>query len=124
MKRASTWFLIVFFFAMTFVVGCVSSQPKELVERHDHPGLKVWYLVEAATLRGKAEEMRQMADEYKRQQTNPGFPSVLARHCENLVKRYTKAAEDAEALAKVHAKHPLSGPGNPQAPEGAKLFSF
>ncbi len=97
---------------------------ENLVQRHDHAGLKGWYLVEAATLRGKAEEMRQRADEYRRQQTRPGFPSELAQHCENLVERYTTAAKDAEALAEMHASHPLSGPGNTQPTENIKLFSF
>lgn len=124
MKRISTWFLMVCIFSLTFLVGCASSQPKTLVQRNDHAGLKGWYLVEAATLRGKAEEMRQMADAYRRQQTKPGFPSELAQHCENLVERYTTAAEDAEALAAIHAKHPLSGPGNTQSTENIKLFSF
>lgn len=124
MKRISTWFLMVCIFSLTFLVGCASSQPKKLVQRNDHAGLKGWYLVEAATLRGKAEEMRQMADAYRRQQTKPGFPSELAQHCENLVERYTTAAEGAEALAAIHAKHPLSGPGNTQPTENIKLFSF
>lgn len=124
MKRISTWFLMVCIFSLTFLVGCASSQPKTLVQRHDHAGLKTWYLVEAATLRGKAEEMRQMADAYRRQQAKPGFPSELAQHCENLVERYTTAAEDAEALAEIHATHPLSGPGNTQPTENIKLFSF
>lgn len=124
MRRVQTWFRIVFILSITFLVGCASNQPKELVERHDHAGLKIWYLTEAATLRAKAEVMRQMADEYRRQQTKPGLPSELARHCENLVERYTKAAEDVETLANVHAKHPLSSSENIQAPEGFKLFSF
>lgn len=124
MRRVPTWFRIVFILSIPFLVGCASNQPKELVERHDHAGLKVWYLTEAATLRAKAEVMRQMADEYRRQQAKPGLPSELARHCENLVERYTKAAQDMETLANVHAKHPLSGPGNTQSPENFKLFSF
>lgn len=124
MKRIATCLLMVCIFSLTFLASCASSQPKTLVQRSDHAGLKTWYLVEAATLRGKAEEMRQMADAYRRQQAKPGFPSELARHCENLVERYTTAAEDAEALAAIHATHPLSGPGNTQPTENIKLFSF
>ena len=125
MKRLSTGFIIiVFFFAIPFFPGCASSHPKELVQRNDHAGLKTWYLVEAATLRGKAEEMRQMAAEYRTHQTQSNPTSELAQHCENLVERYTKAAEDAETLANVHAKHPLSSQGNTQPPEAFKLFSF
>ncbi|MDT7040733.1 hypothetical protein [Candidatus Nitronereus thalassa] len=124
MKRASIGFGLMFILSMTVLTGCASSHPKELVERNDHAGLKTWYLVEAATLRGKAEEMRQMAAEYRTHQTQSNPTSELAQHCENLVERYTKAAEDAETLANVHAKHPVSGPGNTQPPEAFKLFSF
>ncbi|GJL49217.1 MAG: hypothetical protein NPIRA01_04440 [Nitrospirales bacterium] len=124
MKRVPTWFLIVFIFSITFLVGCVSNQPNELVERNDHAGLKAWYLVEAASLRGKAEVMRQMAAEYRKQQAQSNSTSELVQHCKNLVERYTKAAEKVETLANVHAKHPLSSSGNTQAPEGFKLFSF
>ena len=121
MKRDSPWSVTVCFLAISLLAGCASSSPKNFVQNNDHAGLKAWYQVEAATLRGKAEEMRQMAAEYRKQQTKP---NKLAQHCENLVERYTKAAEDAEALANVHAKHPVSGPGNTQPPEAFKLFSF
>lgn len=124
MKRVSTWFLMVFILSGPFLIGCASNHPKELVERHDHAGLKGWYLTEAATLRGKAEVMRQMGAEYRTHQTKSNPTSELVQHCENLVERYTQAAEDAEALAKVHAKHPLSSSGNTQTPGNFKLFSF
>ncbi len=68
--------------------------------------------------------MRQMAAEYRQSQTKSNSTSILVRHCENLVELYTKAAEDTEALAKVHTNRPLSGPGNTQPPENFKLFSF
>ncbi len=124
MKRVSTWFLMVFILSGPFLIGCASNHPKELVERNDHAGLKGWYLAEAATLRGKAEVMRQMAAEYRKHQTKSNSTSELVQHCKNLVERYTTAAEDAEKLAKVHAKHPLSSSGNTQTPENFKLFSF
>ncbi len=124
MQRDPIWSLTVCLFALTLLAGCASSSPKQLVQNNDHAGLKVWYQVEAATLRGKAEEMRQMAAEYRRQQTKPNSSSKLAQHCESLVERYTQAAEDADALANIHAHRPVSGPGNTQPPEAFKLFSF
>ena len=126
MKRDSPWSLTVCFFAIALLAGCASSSPKNFVQNNDHVGLKVWYQTEAATLRGKAEVMRQMAAEYRKQQTkaNSASISILVQHCENLVELYTKTAEDAETLAKVHTNRPLSGPGNTQPPENFKLFSF
>jgi hypothetical protein len=124
MKQDLRWFPVMFFVALSLLVGCASSQPKELVERRDHSGLKVWYLTESATLRAKAEVMREMAAEYRKHQIRSPYLSELTRHCENLVERYAKAAEDAEALAKVHAQHPLSSSRNTQVPEDFKLFSF
>ena len=126
MKQDPIWLLIVCFLAITLLAGCASSAPNKLVQNNDHAGLKVWYQTEAATLRGKAEVMRQMAAEYRKQQTksNSASLSILVRHCENLVEQYTKAAEDADALSKVHARRPLSSPGNTQPPEDFKLFSF
>lgn len=68
--------------------------------------------------------MRQMAAEYRTHQTKPYPSSELVQHCENLVERYTQAVEDAEALAQVHAKHPLSGPGKSQTPENLVVGRF
>ena len=124
MKRDLPWFLTVCILAITLLAGCASRSPKTLVQHNDHAGLKVWYQVEAATLRGKAEEMRHMAAEYRTQQTTLHAASKLVQHCENLVAQYTKAAEDADALAKIHANRPLSSPGNTQPPEAFTLFSF
>ena len=123
MKQNSPWSLTVCFFAIILLAGCASSSPKNFVQNNDHVGLKTWYQTEAATLRGKAEVMRQMASEYRQSRTKSNSTS-LVRHCENLVELYTKAAEDAEALAKVHTNRPLSGSGNTQPPENFKLFSF
>jgi len=126
MKRDPIWLLLVGFLAITLLAGCASSSPNSLIQNNDHAGLKGWYRTEAATLRGRAEVMRQMAAEYRKQQiqSNTESLSILVQHCKNLVKQYTKAAEVAEALAKVHATRPLSSPGNTRPPEAFKLFSF
>lgn len=75
-------------------------------------------------MRGKGEELHPMAAEYRTPRTKPNATSELVQHCENLVERYTQAVEDAEALAQVHAKHPLSGPGKSQPPENLVVGRF
>jgi len=74
----------------------------------DHAGLATWYEKEAATNREKAKDMAEMKAEYAK---NPAFVQSMAgvggktdipRHCENLISSYTKAAEGADQLAKVH----------------------
>lgn len=74
----------------------------------DHAGMATWYEKEAATNREKAKDMAAMKAEYAK---NPAFVQSMAgvggktdipRHCENLISSYTKAAEGADQLAKVH----------------------
>ena len=74
----------------------------------DHAGMATWYEKEAATNREKAKDMAVMKVEYGK---NPAFVQSMAgvgaktdipRHCENLISSYTKAAEEADQLVKVH----------------------
>ena len=74
----------------------------------DHAGMAVWYEKEAATNRQKVKTMEEMKAAYA---TNPGFVQGMAgvggktdipRHCDLLIQSYTKAAEGADQLAKVH----------------------
>lgn len=74
----------------------------------DHAGMATWYEKEAATNREKAKDMAAMKAEYAK---SPAFVQSMAgvggktdipRHCENLISSYTKAAEGADQLAKVH----------------------
>ena len=95
-------------FVLLFVVtvtACSTAPPRELIERNDHSGLAAWYEQEAVRLRGKAEEMRQMGDRYAAH-AYPLSPKEskgeLLRHCSDFMRYYTKAAEEAEALAKLH----------------------
>jgi hypothetical protein len=48
--------------------------------------------------------MRQMGKEYEMYTPKQGQQSILVQHCRNLVEKYTKAAEEAEALAKIHSE--------------------
>jgi hypothetical protein len=74
----------------------------------DHAGMATWYEKEAATNRQKAKDMEVMKAEYGK---SPAFVQGMAgvgaktdipRHCESLISSYTKAAEGADEMAKVH----------------------
>ena len=91
------------------LVACamIASPPEGLIAKNDHAALAGWYDKEAAHLRQHAKEMMVMAEEYR---TDPGpstrgvvSPKIdLLQHCEGLVGMYTKAAEEADLLAKGH----------------------
>ena len=101
-SRPLTWFILLF---IVVVTACSMAPPRELIERNDHSGLASWHEQESVRLRGKAEEMRQMGDQYAAQ-AYPLSPKEskgeLLRHCRDFMHAYTKAAEKAEALAKLH----------------------
>jgi hypothetical protein len=74
----------------------------------DHHGMANWYEKEAATNRQKAKSMEEMKAAYAK---NPGFVQGMSgvggktdipRHCDLLISSYTKVAEEADELAKVH----------------------
>jgi len=70
----------------------------------DHAGLATWYQQKTVNLRAKAEEMKKMAKSYEERMTKPKQSSAWVQHCRNLANRYTTAASEAEALAKLHAE--------------------
>ena len=45
-----------------------------------------------------------MGKEYEILTPKQGQQSILVQHCKNLEEKYTKAAEEMEALAKLHAE--------------------
>ncbi|MDT7040774.1 hypothetical protein [Candidatus Nitronereus thalassa] len=106
MKNRSSWKMLVGAVLVTILVGCatVSGPPSQLVQQNDHAGLAAWYEQEAGNLRARAEEMRQMAKSYEQRMSKPKQHSVLVQHCRNLSEKYSKAAEEAEALAKLHTE--------------------
>ena len=99
MVNKSRWLALVCAVLMVVLTGCATAPPRDLVERDDHAGLAAWYEQEAANLRTRAVQMRQMAKAYEARMAKPG---QVLRHCQALVERYAKAAEEAEALAKLH----------------------
>jgi hypothetical protein len=102
MNIQSNWKLLVGVTLIALTVGCTSVPPRELVQRNHHGGLTAWYQEEARELRMRAEEMRLMGKEYEMVTPKLGQQSILVQHCKNLEEKYTKAAEEAEALAKLH----------------------
>lgn len=102
-SRRLSWFVLLF---SVVVMACSTAPPRELLERNDHTGLASWYEQEALRLRGKTEEMRQMVERY----ATFSYPTLspketranLIAHCRDFMQYYSKAAEEAEALAKLH----------------------
>jgi hypothetical protein len=92
------------------LVGCsmVASPPVGQIAQSDHAALATWYDNEAAQLRQKANGMEEMKVAYQK------YPSVahsamggshkasIEQHCNSLAGLYTKAAEEADLLAKEH----------------------
>ena len=95
---------------MTGVVGCsmVAHSPVAQIAPTDHAALVAWYDNEAAQLRQKAKDMELMAQRYVKDphlghiggQVNPKFDMV--QHCNSLIGIYSKAAEEADELARGH----------------------
>ncbi|MGQ0811552.1 MAG: hypothetical protein ACT4OO_10060 [Nitrospiraceae bacterium] len=85
----------------------IASPPEELIAKNDHAALAAWYDKEAAHLRQHAKDMAAMAERYEKQ-PEPGTRGVISpkidflEHCRTIVAMYTKAAEEADLLAKGH----------------------
>ena len=102
LSQHPSWFVLLFTMA---IMACSTAPPRELIERNDHSGLAAWYEQEAVRLRGKAEDMRQMAELYAKSSYQPSpkeSKTQLIAHCRLFIDYYTKSAEEAEALAKLH----------------------
>ena len=99
------WLVILLMMA---TIACTTTvPPRELIERNDHAGLATWYEQEAIRLRGKAAEMRQMMQMYEEPSYQPSPKETKAQlidHCLLYIESYTKAAEQADALAQLHRK--------------------
>ena len=104
MTRTSKLQQLVGSVLIVLTVGCASLPPRELVQRNDHAGLIAWYQEEARELRMRAGEMRLMGKEYEKYMPKQGQQSNLVQHCQNLVEKYTRAAEELDGLATLHAE--------------------
>ena len=101
---------VVAAFMMMGVVACsmVASPPVGQIAPTDHAALAAWYDKEAAHLRQKAKDNAEMEVVYAQ---NPAYAQGIIggigkesfrTHCEALIAMYTKAAEQADQLAKGH----------------------
>lgn len=94
--------LVMFGLLACAVIG---SPPRDLIAKDDHAALAAWYAKEAAGLRWKAEEMRQMLEMYTKPSYQPApkqSKAELIAHCQRFIEYYTKAAEEAERMAQAH----------------------
>ena len=95
---------------MMGVVGCSTpgNPPVGMIAQKDHGALAACYDKESAQLRQKAKDMERMQQRYIDEphlyhmegRTAPKFDMV--QHCNNLIGIYTKAAEEADELARGH----------------------
>ena len=86
----------------------IAGPPVGEIAKNDHAAVAAWYDKEAADLRQKAKDMMVNIEEYRK---NPGYSTKEAgvgpktnflQHCQSLASFYTKAAEEADLLAKDH----------------------
>ncbi len=108
-KNRTVWSGLIAVLMMVGVVACavIASPPQDLVAKNDHAGLEAWYVKEAAHLRQRAKDMLVMAEAY---QKNPesGSRGMLSpkidmvQHCHSLAATCTKAADEAEVIARAH----------------------
>ncbi|MBX3325442.1 MAG: hypothetical protein U0223_10600 [Nitrospira sp.] len=102
-SRHLAWIVLLF---SVVVTACSTAPPRELIDRNDHSGLAAWYEQESLRLKGKAEEMRQMAERYavfsSPHLTPKETRADLIAHCRDFMHYYMKAAEEAETLAELH----------------------
>ncbi len=97
---------------MVGIVACSENSsspqaPQDLVAKNDHAGLETWYLKEAAHLRQRTKDMTAMVEQYQKTPgpSTPGAVSakiVLVQHCQALESMYSKAADEADAMARAH----------------------
>ena len=104
----SGWYFVRFVAGRDSRLPTTASAADNMPAMTDHAGLATWYEKEVTTNRQKAKDMEAMKAAYA---SNPGFVQGMAgvggktdipRHCELLIESYTKAAEEADQLAKVH----------------------
>ncbi len=91
------------------LVACtmVEHPPVSQIAPDDHAAQAAWHEKEAAKLRQHAKDELAMAEAYRE---NPGYTTRgvvsnkvdMILHCEALAGMYTKAAEEAEQVAKHH----------------------
>jgi len=92
------------------LAGCsmVGNPPVGQIAQNDHAALAAWYEKEAANLRQKSKDMEEMAQKYQKDpqlaHIEGKFPpkADFVQHCNALSGMYSKAADEADGLARKH----------------------
>ena len=85
--------------------ACKPGPPTDLIIRNDHRGLAEWYEQEAVQLRSKADHCRRRIQQYEDPLFQPSPKETkqeVITQCNTVIKYYTHAADEADALAKIH----------------------
>lgn len=93
--------------------SCRSGPPTDLVIRNDHRGLAEWYEQEAVQLRSKADHCRRRIQQYEDPLFQPSPKETkqeVITQCNTAIKYYTHAADEADALAKIHRQEAQAVP--------------
>ena len=101
--------------AVMALVGCEAQGPtlrpstepaiESAINRVDHEAIAVRYEREAAQNADAAKRHLGFAAVYRRNMSPSSGPEVhlaLAKHCENLARTYQQAADESDAMAKLH----------------------
>ena len=85
----------------------IEHPPVSQIAADDHAAQAVWHEREAARLRTAAKDEMAMAEGYRKNPqsvhaTGGMHKMNLIQHCEAIAGMYTKAAEEAEEIAKNH----------------------
>jgi hypothetical protein len=96
------------------VQGCAETAVQRMINANDHRDLATYYAQQAQELRAKAKAWETTAESYEKHSEPHGKtePKQHAAHCRAIARNYTKAADEAEELAREHRA--LSPPGTMQ----------
>ena len=99
------WGSIFFVIGLLLVIyGCAETSTQRMIQANDHNGLATYYTQQAQELRDKAKQWEFTAEYYDKHSDPHGKtePKQHAAHCRAIAQDYTKAAEEADALAQEH----------------------
>lgn len=93
----TVWLLLV-------LQGCAETSVQRMINANDHSGLATYYAQEAQELRAKAKAWEMTAESYEKHSDPHGKtePKQHAAHCRAIARNYTKAADEADELARAH----------------------
>ena len=99
------WVSMLSMFGLLFVLyGCAETSPQRMISTNDHNGLATYYTQQAQELRRKAKQWEFTAEYYDKHVEAQGKAGSVqhAAHCRAIAQNYSKAADEADALAREH----------------------